>query len=112
MTSKPTVFSERIVRHFDLAQYFAGIHGSELDGTRSEKAELIAHMLEKEGIPSFAAVMIGDRSHDVVVARKNGVSSIGVLWGYGTIDELQRAGATAIVSYAGELIAVLESQVQ
>jgi len=62
VTSKPTVFSERIVRHFDLAQYFAGIHGSELDGTRSEKAELIAHVLEKEGIPSFAAVMIGDRS--------------------------------------------------
>lgn len=112
VTSKPTVFSERIVRPFDLAQYFVGIHGSELDGTRSEKAELIAHVLEKEGIPSFTAVMVGDRSHDILGARKNGAPSIGVAWGYGTIDELQRAGATAIVSHPGELIAALESLVQ
>jgi len=109
VTSKPTIYSEQILRHFVLAQHFAGIHGSELDGTRSEKADLIAHVLEKEGIPAHSAVMVGDRSHDIDGARKNGVLTIGVLWGYGTIDELQQAGAAAIVSAPGELIAALES---
>jgi phosphoglycolate phosphatase len=108
VTSKPTVFSERILRHFDLARHFAGIHGSELDGTRGEKADLIAHVLESERILSNEAVMIGDRSHDIVGARKNGVPTIGVLWGYGTIDELRQAGAGAIVSDPGELLDALE----
>jgi phosphoglycolate phosphatase len=108
VTSKPTIFSERILRHFDLAQHFTGIHGSELDGTGGEKSELIAHVLEREGIPSHSAVMVGDRSHDIVGARNNGVATIGVLWGYGTIDELREAGAGAIVSAPGDLIAALE----
>lgn len=109
VTSKPTVFSDRIVRHFGLAPHFAGIHGSELDGTRSDKGELIAHVLERQGLSSAAAVMIGDRSHDVVGARKSGVASIGVLWGYGTEAELRSAGAGAIVSEPDQVIAALES---
>jgi len=112
VTSKPTVFSERIVRHFDLAEHFAGVHGAELDGTRGEKRELIARVLETERIPARAAVMVGDRSHDIVGARTNGVPSIGVLWGYGTIDELRQAGAGAIAATPGDLIAALESLVR
>jgi Predicted phosphatases len=109
VTSKPTVFSERILRHFDLAHHFAGIHGSELDGSHGEKAALIARVLESERIAPHEAVMVGDRSHDIVGARKNGVPTIGVLWGYGSRDELQTAGAGAIVAAPGELIAALES---
>jgi phosphoglycolate phosphatase len=111
VTSKPTVFAERIVRHFELAGYFAGIHGAALDGTHGDKAELIAHVLERERITADAAVMVGDRSHDVVGSRKNSVPAVGVLWGYGSFEELRRAGATAIVSHPGELVAALESLV-
>jgi phosphoglycolate phosphatase len=109
VTSKPTIFSERILRHFELARHFAGVHGSEPDGTHGEKTELIAHVLESERILANEAVMIGDRSHDIAGARRNGVPSIGVLWGYGTIEELQEAGADAIVSDPGELVAALAS---
>ena len=109
VTSKPTIFSEEILRHFDLAHYFAGVHGAELDGTHGEKATLIAHVVESERIRAHEAVMVGDRSLDVLGARKNGVASIGVLWGYGSLDELQQAGADAIVSTPEELIAAMES---
>ena len=93
VTSKPGVFAEQILRHFDLAQYFSAIHGSELSGVRSDKGELIAHVLATEGIAPEYALMIGDRSHDIVGARKNGLRSAGVLWGYGTREELTEAGA-------------------
>jgi phosphoglycolate phosphatase len=109
VTSKPTIFSEQILRHFELAHHFAGIHGSELDGSQGEKAALIARVLASERIGSHAAVMIGDRSHDILGARKNGVPAIGVLWGYGSRDELQAAGAGALVSAPDEVIAALES---
>lgn len=93
VTSKPAVFAEQIVRHFDLARYFSAIYGSELSGVRSDKGELIAHVLATEGIAPEHALMIGDRSHDIVGARKNGLRSAGVLWGYGTREELTEAGA-------------------
>jgi phosphoglycolate phosphatase len=108
VTSKPTIFSERILRHFDLAQHFAGIHGSELDGTRSDKGELVAHVLETERIDPETAVMVGDRTHDVVGARKNRVRSIGVLWGYGSIEELRTSGASMLVSTPVELLSALD----
>ena len=93
VTSKPSVFAERILAHFDLSQHFAGVHGSELSGVRSDKVELLAHVLETQRIAAKDAVMIGDRSHDVVGARANGVRAVGVLWGYGTRAELTVAGA-------------------
>jgi len=103
VTSKPTVYADRIVRHFDLARCFEGIHGSELDGTRSGKGELLAHVLAVEGIAPATAVMIGDRSHDVRGARENGVRAIGVLWGYGARAELVAAGADALLRSPIEL---------
>jgi len=105
VTSKPTVFADRILTHFDLSQHFTGVHGSELSGVRSDKAELIAHVLETERISAEDAVMIGDRSHDVVGARANGVRALGVLWGYGTRAELAAAGADELY----ESISALES---
>jgi len=93
-TSKPTVYTVRILDNFGLKGFFTGIYGSELDGTRTDKGELIAHLLEEEGLDRAETVMVGDRSHDIVGAHANGLKSIGVLYGYGTKEELDSARAT------------------
>jgi phosphoglycolate phosphatase len=90
-TSKPTVFARRIVDHFGLSRYFAGVYGSELDGRLENKGDLIRFVLEEEGIAPDDAAMIGDRSHDVAGAKANGVFAVGVLWGYGSREELEGA---------------------
>jgi phosphoglycolate phosphatase len=95
-TSKPRVFAERITKHFGLAQYFVAVHGSELGGARSTKGELISHILNTEVLSPGSTCMVGDRVHDVIGARENSVLSIGVLWGYGSRDELVAAGATTL----------------
>lgn len=95
-TSKPRVYAERIVRHFGLEAHFAAIHGCELDGTREDKRELLAHLLPHHGVPPEEAAMIGDRGADMAAARHHGVRGVGVLWGYGTREELERAGAHAL----------------
>jgi len=95
-TSKPAVFAERILEHFGLARYFEAIHGSELDGTRADKGELIAHVLGMHGMAAAEACMVGDRRHDMQGAAANGLRAVGVLWGYGSRDELLAAGATVL----------------
>lgn len=97
-TSKAQVFAERILRHFGLADRFTAIHGSELDGTRSDKRQLIAHVLASEGLRAQDTVMIGDRRHDMIGAIGNGVLPIGVLWGYGSASELTTAGASRLLA--------------
>jgi len=109
-TSKATVYSKPIIDHFGLDGYFTSVNGSELDGTRANKAELIAHILEREKIAANDAIMIGDREHDILGAKANGLTSIGVLWGYGTDAELMESGATLcarVPSLLPELIASL-----
>ncbi len=96
-TSKAEVYAKRIIDHFGLDQYFASVNGSELDGTRANKADLIAYILEREQIGLTDVVMIGDREHDVIGAKQNGIPAIGVLWGYGTGAELMGSGAIACV---------------
>jgi phosphoglycolate phosphatase len=103
-TSKPTVYAARIVEHFGLSGYFRGVYGSELDGTRSNKAELIAHLLQTESMSGASAVMIGDRSHDMAGAKANGVFAVGVLWGYGSREELLAAGAAALCERPAKLV--------
>ena len=95
-TSKPQVFAERILAHFGLEGQFKAIHGSGLDGTRADKSELIAYILKSEVIAAGSARMVGDRSFDVVGAKANSVRAIGVLWGYGSRQELMSAGASAL----------------
>jgi phosphoglycolate phosphatase len=102
-TSKPAVFAERIVRHFALDQHFAGVYGPTLEGRLDDKAELLAHLLQTEGLAATEVVMVGDRRTDVVAARTNGVRSIGALWGYGSREELLAAGADALCVAPGEL---------
>ena len=100
-TSKPEIFAKQILEHFNLDKYFDYISGSMLNGDRTDKAEVIEWLfklfeenqisLDKEEI-----VMIGDREHDVIGAHKNGIPVIGVLFGYGSKEELESAGADDI----------------
>jgi phosphoglycolate phosphatase len=92
-TSKPAVYAERIIDHFGLRPYFERVFGSELDGTRTDKTELLRYALQTAKVDARQAIMIGDRSHDIVGARSNGMTAIGVLYGYGSEDELRSAGA-------------------
>ena len=111
-TSKPRVFAARILEHFDLAWRFAAIHGSELDGTRVHKTDLVPWILARESIDPATTVMVGDREHDVFGARAAGVATIGVAWGYGGRDELEAAGAAAVaetLAALSDLLAVPRS---
>jgi phosphoglycolate phosphatase len=109
-TSKPHVFAEPIVTHLGLKSHFRAVYGCELDGARSNKAELIAHVLREESLPASATVMIGDRDHDIIGAKANGVFPIGVLWGYGTREELSAAGATVFCEQPEMLSGILSSR--
>ena len=101
-TTKPHIFATRIVEHFDMAQYFAGVYGSELDGTRTDKTELLA-FAQAQRSEVREAVMIGDRHHDMIGAVNNGLRPVGVTYGYGTSEELRDAGAHAIAASPAEL---------
>src|SRR5438128_4315728 len=92
-TSKPHVFATRIVEHFGLRHHFEHVFGSELDGTRVDKSDLLAYALKTAAVDPSKTLMIGDRSHDMVGAKNNGMQAIGVLYGYGNRDELLGAGA-------------------
>jgi phosphoglycolate phosphatase len=103
-TSKPRVYAERIIDHFDLSHFFSGVYGSELDGTRSDKSSLISHILQSESITSTEAAMIGDREYDMIGAKANGIRGFGVLWGFGTKNELEASGAYTCVKNPQELV--------
>ncbi|QWH00707.1 HAD family hydrolase [Bacillus mycoides] len=106
-TSKPTVFAKQVIEHFQLTTFFEEIVGSNLDGTRIQKEEIIAHILQtNEELKKEEMVMIGDRKHDVIGANSNGIASIGVLYGYGSEIELSDAGAIHIVKDVEELQSV------
>jgi len=102
-TSKPAIYAERIIDHFRLGHYFKRIYGSELDGTRNDKTSLISHILQRESIDGSESLMIGDREHDITGAKENGIYGIGVLWGYGTKDELKASGAQTFITNPREL---------
>ena len=103
-TSKPEEYARRIMEHFDLAQYFTAICGATLDETRTDKAEVIAYALDTIGLTDkTGVVMVGDREHDVIGAKKNALPCIGALYGYGTREELHSAGAAAIADTVEDL---------
>ncbi len=108
-TSKPRVYARRIIEHFGLHGYFGEVFGAELSGERSDKSELLAHALEESGATAPVSVMVGDRSHDMVGAVNNGLTGVGVLYGYGSREELVRAGARTIVARVDELRRVLDA---
>ncbi|MBQ4131910.1 MAG: HAD hydrolase-like protein [Clostridia bacterium] len=103
-TSKPTVFANEILKHFNLYDFFDLTVGSNLDGSLTNKAEVITVALERLGnIKKDRAVMVGDRSHDVIGGIKNGLFTVGVTFGYGSEEELKAAGASHIVNSVKEL---------
>ncbi|OSY17256.1 Phosphoglycolate phosphatase [Bacillus mycoides] len=103
-TSKPTIFARQVIEHFQLTNYFEDIIGSNLSGTRIKKEEIIAHILQQnEGLNKEEVVMSGDRKHDIIGANHNGIASIGVLYGYGSENELIEVSATHIAKDIEEL---------
>ena len=99
-TSKPEKYAKVIAEHFGLLRYFDFIGGACMDGTRTAKDEVIGYVIEACGISEEErkqAVMIGDRRHDILGAKKTGLHSMGVLYGYGSREELEEAGAEEIV---------------
>lgn len=103
-TSKPLVFAEKILKHFNIYKYFDIISGSNLDGTLTDKAEVISDVLKRlENFERDNTAMIGDRSYDIMGAVKNEITPIGVLCGYGTNEELKQAGAVHIARNLQEL---------
>ena len=109
-TSKPEEYSVKILEHFGLTKYFDFICGSNMDETRSKKEEVIEYALEKcreadkTGFDKSKVLMIGDREHDIIGAKKNGIKSCGVLYGYGNRQELEAAGADYIVDNVRNLL--------
>lgn len=103
-TAKPTIYAKQILEHFNLAQYFKVIYGSELTGERTNKAELIAYILEQEKLKAEHCLMIGDREYDILGARKNGIEAIAVEYGYGSNDELNKAEPKARIQQFADVL--------
>jgi phosphoglycolate phosphatase len=106
-TSKPQVYAERIVTHFGLARHLGAIYGAELGGRFDDKTELMAELLCAEQLEPERCVMIGDRAQDMLAATTHRVDAVGVLWGYGSREELVGAGARALVNTPEDLLAAV-----
>jgi phosphoglycolate phosphatase len=108
-TAKPRVFAVPILDHFGLTQFFHGVHGSELDGRFTNKGELIAHILHAENLDPTTTLMVGDRCHDIVGGRGNGILTAAVTYGYGSREEIEEAAPDMVFDALPELTAFLES---
>ncbi len=109
-SSKPEVYVRRILDHFDLSHHFLFIGGSELDHRRLDKHEVIEYVFESAGIiDRSTAIMVGDRSHDVLGGQRSGLPAVGVTFGYGSREELTKAGAAYVVDTVEELTNTLLS---
>ena len=93
-TSKPQIYAREIARHFDFAKHFNVIYGSELDGTRTNKVELIAHLMAEEGLDPAQTLMIGDLKHYLIGASHNGLDAAAVGYGFGSFEELSAHAPT------------------
>jgi phosphoglycolate phosphatase len=107
-TSKPTVFAERILKYFNIDPYFQFTCGSNLDGTRIDKTEIIKHILDEKNLTISNTLMIGDRKHDIIGAHNNGMASIGVGYGYGSEEELINIKPTYYVKTVQELTQIFK----
>ncbi|MBA2734223.1 MAG: HAD hydrolase-like protein [Acidobacteria bacterium] len=92
-TSKVHVYTERILKHFNLSDYFVGVYGSEMDGRLDNKADLIRHILASESLDPDESLIVGDRKYDITGAKENNCLAAGVTYGYGSSEELMEAGA-------------------
>lgn len=107
-TSKPEIAARRVMEHFDLARYFTFIGGATQDDSRVRKADVIRYVMETAGITDVSqAVMVGDREHDVYGAKEHGLETIGVLYGYGSREELTGAGAEYLAETAMDIVGLV-----
>ena len=105
-SSKPEIFVKKILLHFQLDNYFDFIGGAELEGegSRFKKQDVIAYTLHNfPSVSKEQILMIGDREHDIIGAKMNGIDSVGVLYGYGSREEFEREKANFIVNSVSEL---------
>lgn len=107
-TSKPEVTAVEILDHFDLSKYFTRICGADLEKQRNSKEAVIAYLLD-EVAPKGSIVMVGDTEFDVIGASKHNIPTIGVSWGYGTVEAMQEAGAAAIAGSTQELLTIIQT---
>lgn len=110
-TSKPEEFAQQILEHFHLKEYFSFVGGASMDEVRVKKEDVIAYVMEAAGITDEKeAVMVGDREHDIFGGKKSGMDTVGVLFGYGSRQELAAAGADAMAASVEELEKILLSE--
>jgi phosphoglycolate phosphatase len=108
-TAKPRVFAVPILDHFGLTRFFHGVHGSELDGRFAHKGELIAHILDAEELDPATTLMVGDRCHDILGGRGNGILTAAVTYGYGSHEEIEESGPDMVFDSLAELAGFLEA---
>lgn len=107
-TSKPELFAKEILDHFSLTPYFTGIYGATLDGSLKNKGDVIAHCIKQEQLNIQDCMMVGDRQHDIVGAHQNQIPCIGVLYGYGSLEEFQEYHCDYIAKDLIELKKIIE----
>ena len=103
VTSKPRVYSDRIIRHFGLDRFFLGVYGPELDGRFDEKRELVGYILRERSIDPRRVIMIGDRARDIESGQAHGTRTLGVTYGFGSEEEITAAGPDEICHSPGEI---------
>ncbi|MDE7164872.1 MAG: HAD family hydrolase [Clostridiales bacterium] len=108
-TSKPEHFSRRITEHFGLNEYFVFVAGASMDTSRAQKAQVIEYAISNTGFDKTKTLMIGDRNHDILGAKSNGLKSMGVLYGYGDMAELTEAGADYIAATPAEVVKIIRN---
>jgi phosphoglycolate phosphatase len=106
-TTKFVEHADAVLKAFSLRQYFSGVFGARRDGSLGDKRDLLRHIIEEIGIDPARSVMIGDREHDIVGAKANGIHTIGVTYGYGSREELTNAGADALCDSPGAIPAMV-----
>jgi phosphoglycolate phosphatase len=111
-TSKREIFARRILHHLGFATDFDGIHGSAPGGGLDHKPELLAHLLSQHNVLASHSLMVGDRRYDIAGAHAVGMRGLGVLWGYGTRDELETAGADQLVESSADLARAVLSMIR
>ncbi len=110
-TSKATPFAETVLRYFQIDHYFEAVSGATLDGSRVEKKDVLAHLVELSGnLYPQESVMVGDRKHDVIGARDHGLDTVAVTYGYGSVEELSGEKPTYLVYSVKELTDLLLNQ--
>ena len=106
-TSKPIVFAEKIIKHFDIDTYFKYTVGGNLEGTFIEKEDIIKFIIKKYNLNKWETIMVGDRKFDIIGAKRNGIKSIGVTYGYGSREELQNENPEYIIDNVEEILKII-----